>query len=85
MILILFKYIGDTLGNIRKRNEKMFNATKDQFLQNVEKSASPVKPPNFEEIVSINRGLVQAGMEKCRSLKLDQIVVLYTTQNRICI
>jgi len=63
-------YIGDTLGHIRKRNEKMFNATKEQFLQNVEKSASSVKPPNFEEIVAINRGVVSAGSEKMQELEI---------------
>ncbi len=48
-------FIGDTLGNIRKRNEKMFKATREDFLNDVEKSASSVKPPNFEEIVMINK------------------------------
>ncbi|TLS35846.1 MBL fold metallo-hydrolase [Pseudalkalibacillus caeni] len=63
-------YIGDTLGNIRKRNEKMFNTPKEEFLNNVEKSASSVKPPNFEEIVSINRGMESADIEKMQELEI---------------
>ncbi|MDV2883674.1 MBL fold metallo-hydrolase [Alkalihalophilus pseudofirmus] len=63
-------YIGDTLGNIRERNEKMFNATRDAFLDNVEKSASSVKPPNFEEIVGINRGVETADKEKMQELEI---------------
>lgn len=63
-------YIGDTLGNIRKRNEKMFTATKESFLQQVEKSASSVKPPNFEEILLINRGVESADYEKQQELEI---------------
>ncbi|KAA9022627.1 MBL fold metallo-hydrolase [Niallia endozanthoxylica] len=63
-------YIGDTLGKIRKRNENMFKATKDEFLNRVEKSASSVKPPNFEEIVAINR-----GVEKVDSVKMQELEI----------
>lgn len=63
-------YIGDTLGNIRKRNEKMFNAAREDFLKNVEKSASSVKPPNFEEIVMINKGLKEADQERKQELEI---------------
>jgi len=63
-------FIGDTLGNIRKRNEKMFNSSEQEFLEQVEKSASSVKPPNFEEIVSINRGVQAADAEKMQELEI---------------
>ncbi|HHW36228.1 MAG TPA: MBL fold metallo-hydrolase [Bacillales bacterium] len=63
-------YIGATLGAIRKRNEKMFNTSEEEFLDQVEKSASSVKPPNFEEIVSINRGMVSADVEKMQELEI---------------
>ncbi|WP_428912477.1 MBL fold metallo-hydrolase [Niallia sp. Krafla_26] len=63
-------YIGDTLGRIRKRNENMFTATKDEFLNSVEKSASSVKPPNFEEIVAINRGVEKVDSEKMQELEI---------------
>lgn len=63
-------YIGDTLGSIRKRNEKMFNTTEELFLDQVEKSASSVKPPNFEEIIAINRGLKSADYEKMQELEI---------------
>ncbi|MHA6252723.1 MBL fold metallo-hydrolase [Oceanobacillus sp. CAU 1775] len=63
-------FIGDTLGNIRERNEKMFNTTEEDFLDHVEKSASSVKPPNFEEIVAINRGYESADIEQMQELEI---------------
>ncbi|MGO4886287.1 MBL fold metallo-hydrolase [Anaerobacillus sp. MEB173] len=63
-------YIGDTLGSIRERNEKMFNSTREAFLQDVEKSASSVKPPNFEEIIMINRGIEDADNERKQELEI---------------
>ncbi|MFA8439908.1 MBL fold metallo-hydrolase [Pueribacillus sp. YX66] len=63
-------YIGDTLGNIRERNETMFNTTREDFLTQVEKSASSVKPPNFEEIIAINRGYQTATVEHMQELEI---------------
>ncbi|MBB6445292.1 MBL fold metallo-hydrolase [Bacillus benzoevorans] len=63
-------FIGDTLGNIRKRNEKMFNATREDFLNDVEKSASSIKPPNFEDIVAINKGIQDADNERQQELEI---------------
>lgn len=63
-------YVGDTLGRIRKRNEKMFTQGKVEFLDNVEKSASSVKPPNFEQIVSINRGEIEVDAETMQELEV---------------
>lgn len=64
------RFIGDSLGNIRKRNEKMFTTPKDEFLNQVEKSASSIKPPNFEEIVGINRGIEKADVDKMQELEI---------------
>jgi glyoxylase-like metal-dependent hydrolase (beta-lactamase superfamily II)/rhodanese-related sulfurtransferase len=64
------RYIGDSLGEIRKRNEKMFSTPKDEFLNQVEKSASSVKPPNYEEIVAINRGIDKADADKMQELEI---------------
>ncbi len=63
-------YIGDTLGNIRHRNEKMFTASIEEFLNDVEKSAGSVKPPNFEEIIMINRGIQDADYERKQELEI---------------
>ena len=57
-------FIGDSFGSIRKRNERMFKITREDFLNEVEKSASSVKPPNFEEIVMINKGMLEADWER---------------------
>lgn len=63
-------YVGNTLGDIRKRNEEMFKATEEAFIKNVEKAASSVKPPNFEEIVTINRGEKEADLEQMQELEI---------------
>jgi glyoxylase-like metal-dependent hydrolase (beta-lactamase superfamily II) len=64
------RYIGKSLGNIKKLNEKMFTSSKDEFLNQVEKSASSIKPPNFEEIVGINRGIQNADVDKMQELEI---------------
>lgn len=63
-------YVGDTLGNIRQRNEKMFNVDKELFLEQVEDSVSDEKPPNFEEIIAINRGVESASIERLSELEI---------------
>lgn len=63
-------YIGSTLGEIRNRNNEMFTATKEEFLESVEKSASSVKPPNFEEIIAINRGVESADIDRLQELEI---------------
>lgn len=63
-------YIGTDLGTIRKQNEAMFNTSKEEFLDQVEKSASDVKPPNFEEIIAINRGEQDVTLERQEELEI---------------
>lgn len=63
-------YVGDTLGNIRQRNEKMFNVDRELFLEQVEDSVSDEKPPNFEEIIAINRGVESASIERLSELEI---------------
>lgn len=48
-------YVGATLGEIRKNNEIMRTEDREEFTAYVESSASTVKPPNFEDIIAINR------------------------------
>ena len=64
------RYIGNTLGAIRQQNEKMFEASKEEFLSQVERSASSVKPPNFERIVELNRGMEEATIEEWQELEI---------------
>lgn len=47
--------VGATLGEIRGNNEIMRNADKESFTEQVTGAVSMEKPPNFEEIVAINR------------------------------
>lgn len=63
-------YIGATLGGIRLRNEKIFNTTEQDFLEQVEKSASSVKPPNFEDIIAINKGIEVANSDRMQELEI---------------
>ncbi|MGG1559034.1 MBL fold metallo-hydrolase [Geobacillus thermoleovorans] len=63
-------YVGDTLGRIRARNEMMQNKPKDEFIDLVIQSAKTETPPNFEDIVAINRGLKTVDIETQRELEI---------------
>jgi glyoxylase-like metal-dependent hydrolase (beta-lactamase superfamily II) len=63
-------FIGDTLGNIRARNEMMQNKQKDEFIEMVIEHANSETPPNFEEIVAINRGHMVVDSEKQQELEI---------------
>ncbi|GAB6005893.1 rhodanese-like domain-containing protein [Geobacillus vulcani] len=63
-------YVGDTLGRIRARNEMMQNKPKDEFIDLVIQSANTETPPNFEDIVAINRGLKTVDIETQRELEI---------------
>ncbi|WP_066175872.1 MBL fold metallo-hydrolase [Bacillus marinisedimentorum] len=63
-------YIGESLGHIRERNEIMMNKSEDEFVDHVAASASTETPPNFEEIVAINRGEMDADTEKQQELEI---------------
>ena len=62
--------VGAPLGEIRAKNEIMRNADKKSFTEQVAGAASMEKPPNFEEIVAINRGEVQVDAEKAIELEI---------------
>ncbi|MDP5276673.1 MBL fold metallo-hydrolase [Chengkuizengella axinellae] len=63
-------YIGETLGEIRKQNEIMSNQSIEDFVEHVAQSASSETPPNFEEIIGINRGVEKAAEEKQQELEI---------------
>jgi len=58
------------LGVIRRENRIMQNIPKDEFLQHVRKSAESVKPPNYKEIVAINKGLLSKTDEEITELEI---------------
>ncbi|OUM90827.1 MAG: hypothetical protein BAA01_07600 [Bacillus thermozeamaize] len=62
--------IGEYLGKIRKENLIMQNVTKEEFIKHVSKSAESIKPPNYKEIVSINKGLVFKTEEEMTELEI---------------
>jgi len=63
-------YVGSSLGEIRKNNEMMMGKTEDQFVQVVAESANAATPPNFEEIVGINRGMNEVTAEREQELEI---------------
>ncbi|RXT07924.1 MBL fold metallo-hydrolase [Ammoniphilus sp. CFH 90114] len=63
-------FIGATLGEIRSTNEMMVNKTEDEFIEAVAQSAKTETPPNFEEIIAINRGIDQATTEREQELEI---------------
>ncbi|MFS1511278.1 MBL fold metallo-hydrolase [Chengkuizengella sp. SCS-71B] len=63
-------YIGELLGEIRKQNEIMSNQSEEDFVEHVAQSASSETPPNFEEIIAINRGEEEAEEEKQQELEI---------------
>lgn len=63
-------FIGSTLGNIRKQNEIMENQTEEEFVNHVAKSAATTTPPNFENILAVNKGIKQATIEEIAEFEI---------------
>ncbi|MDR6123193.1 glyoxylase-like metal-dependent hydrolase (beta-lactamase superfamily II) [Bacillus sp. SLBN-46] len=63
-------FVGETLGNIRSRNDMMRNKAKEDFVEMVVANANSETPPNFEDIVGINRGVIIASAEKQQELEI---------------
>jgi len=63
-------YIGTTLGHIRAMNEIMREKTVHEFVDTVAQSASTQPPPNFEDIIAINRGVRAASPEEVQELEI---------------
>lgn len=57
-------------GDIRNRNEIMKNEDRTSFTEQVASAATQEKPPNFEEIVAINRGEMQVDEAKMIELEI---------------
>lgn len=62
--------VGATFGDIRDSNEIMQNDDKASFTEHVAGAASTEKPPNFEEIIAINRGELQVEADKAIELEI---------------
>ncbi|GAE44241.1 Zn-dependent hydroxyacylglutathione hydrolase [Mesobacillus boroniphilus JCM 21738] len=63
-------FIGSQLGLIRKQNEIMEGKTVEEFVDHVAQSASSETPPNFEDIVAINRGVKEVTAEEAMELEI---------------
>ncbi|HAQ06903.1 MAG TPA: hypothetical protein DCR24_05035, partial [Bacillus bacterium] len=57
-------FIGSHLGSIRQQNEMMEGKTIEEFVDHVAQSASSDTPPNFEDIVAINRGVKEVTADE---------------------
>lgn len=62
--------VGATLGEIRRSNEIMRTQDRERFTETVAASAQAEKPPNFETIVAINRGLQSVTPEEATELEI---------------
>jgi glyoxylase-like metal-dependent hydrolase (beta-lactamase superfamily II) len=62
-------FIGATLGEIRASNEVMRTEDREQFTEMVAGTVGAT-PPNYEEIVDINRGTVEVTVEKATELEI---------------
>ncbi len=63
-------YIGSTLGTIRNVNDIMAGKTIEEFVDQVAASASTDTPPNFEDIIAINRGVKKATIDQKQELEI---------------
>ncbi|UUZ97581.1 MBL fold metallo-hydrolase [Paenibacillus sp. P25] len=62
--------VGGRAGEIRKSNTIMRNTDREAFTEQVAGAALAEKPPNFEEIVAINRGELQVQPERAVELEV---------------
>ncbi|CAM3511702.1 MULTISPECIES: MBL fold metallo-hydrolase [Brevibacillus] len=63
-------YVGAELGAIRAGNELMNQQDKQAFVDQVVANAQTETPPNFEEIIAINRGVDVASPERQQELEI---------------
>lgn len=63
-------YVGAELGAIRAGNELMNQQDKHAFVDQVVANAQTETPPNFEEIIAINRGVDMASPERQQELEI---------------
>ena len=63
-------FIGCQLGLIRNQNEIMEGKTIEEFVDHVAQSASSDTPPNFEDIVAINRGVKEVTGDEAMELEI---------------
>lgn len=62
-------YVGATLGEIRKSNEIMRTEDIEKFTERVAGTVGAT-PPNYEEIVDINRGVSDVSVERATELEI---------------
>lgn len=57
-------FIGSSLGNIRLLNDIMQGQSEEEFVEHVAKSAATTTPPNFENILAVNKGIKLATVDE---------------------
>ncbi|KEO81406.1 MBL fold metallo-hydrolase [Tumebacillus flagellatus] len=62
-------YVGAQLGDIRRNNEIMRTTDREQFTEQVAGGVGAT-PPNYTDIVEINRGTLQVDLEKATELEI---------------
>lgn len=75
--------VGAPLSDIRRSNEIMRTQDREAFTETVAASAQSEKPPNFETVVDINRGLKEVTADEANELELgpNRCAVHHSTPN----
>jgi glyoxylase-like metal-dependent hydrolase (beta-lactamase superfamily II) len=75
--------VGAHLGDIRRSNEIMRTQNRETFTETVAASDNSEKPPNFDRIVAINRGLEKVTLEEATELEIgpNRCAVHHSTPN----
>ncbi|WP_243290939.1 MBL fold metallo-hydrolase [Bacillus sp. FJAT-47783] len=63
-------FIGANLGEIRSKVEMMQGKNKEEFVEMVAANVNTETPPNFEDIVAVNRGVKEVTEEEMVELEI---------------
>jgi glyoxylase-like metal-dependent hydrolase (beta-lactamase superfamily II) len=63
-------FVGAMLGEIRSNNDIMRTEDREQFTERVVAGSEYATPPNYEQIIGINRGVVDVSTEEATELEI---------------
>lgn len=63
-------FVGEMLGEIRNNNEILRTDNREQFTEMVVSGSEYATPPNYEQIIGINRGVVAVSTEQATELEI---------------
>jgi glyoxylase-like metal-dependent hydrolase (beta-lactamase superfamily II) len=63
-------FVGAMMGEIRSNNDIMRTEDREEFTERVVSGSEYATPPNYEEIIGINRGVVAVSTEEATELEI---------------